>query len=109
MQSAIDSIGIAIRIARQQRGITQAELADKLHMNVRTIIAIERGHSNPRFETVELLAKELNISVDAVLFPDIAIKTVPKIVIDFFSEKSEAESQKYIQLCQQADSLRKDK
>ena len=34
-------------------------------MSVRTIIEIELGRSNPRFETVALLAEELNISLDA--------------------------------------------
>ena len=105
MQNTIDSFGVALRNARKKRNLTQRELADKLHMSVRTIIAVEQGHSTQKFETVSLLAKELNISLDAIVFPDSAIIPVSKSVIDFFSGKNEAEIQKYITLCQQADTL----
>ncbi|MCM1307330.1 MAG: helix-turn-helix transcriptional regulator [Butyrivibrio sp.] len=107
MQNPIDSFSIALRTARKRHNLTQRELADKLHMSVRTIIEAEQGHSNPKFETVALLAKELNISLDAILFPDSVSSTVSKSVVDFFSEKNEAEVQKYILLCQQADTLKK--
>ena len=60
-------------------------------MSVRTIIEIERGHSNPKFETVARLTKELNISLDAVVFPDMVTTTVLKTVTDFFAEKRESE------------------
>ena len=69
-------------------------------MSVRTIIEIELGRSNPRFETVALVAKEMNISLDAIVFPDTATATVSKTVTDFFA---------YISLCQQADAFKTDK
>ena len=78
-------------------------------MSVRTIIEIELGRSNPRFETVALLSKELNISLDAIVFPDTATATVSKNVTNFFTRKSEAEIQKYITLCQQAEAFKTDK
>lgn len=106
MQNALDAFGIALRTARLQRKLTQRALADKLNMSVRTIIEIERFHSNPKFETVVLLAKELNISLDAIVFPDTATANVSKSVADFFSGKSETEIQKYISLCQQADAFK---
>lgn len=109
MQNPVDSFGIALRTARKKRNLTQKELAELLHMSVRTIIEAELGHSNPKFETVALLAKELNISLDAIVFPDSTVTPVSKSVIDFFSEKSETEIQKYIMLCQQADTLKNEK
>ena len=54
-------------------------------------------------------AKEMNISLDAIVFPDTATTTVSKTVTDFFAGKSEAEIQKYISLCQQADAFKTDK
>ena len=75
-------------------------------MSVRTIIEAEQGRSNPKFETVALLAKELNISLDAIVFPDSAVTPVSKTVADFFAGKSEAEIQKYITLCHQADAFK---
>ena len=83
-------------------------LAERLHMSVRTIIEIEKCKSNPKFETVALLAKELNISLDAAIFPDMVTGTVSKTVVDFFAGKSEAEIQKYIALCKQAETFQKD-
>ena len=73
-----------------------------------TIIEIEKCKSNPKFETVALLAKELNISLDATIFPDMVTGTVSKTVVDFFAGKSEAEIQKYIALCKQAETFQKD-
>ena len=55
------------------------------------------------------IAKEMNISLDAIVFPDTATATVSKTVTDFFAGKSEAEIQKYISLCQQADAFKTDK
>lgn len=106
MQNPIDSFGIALRTARIKQDLTQRELADKLGMSVRTIIQAEQGHSNPKFETVVLLAKELNISLDAIVFPDITTVPISKSVADFFAGKNETEIQKYIRLCQQADSFK---
>lgn len=76
-------------------------------MNARTIIDLETCQSNPKFETVALVAKELNISVDAAIFPDMVNQTVSKTVVDFFAGKSEAE-EKYIALCKQAEAFQKD-
>lgn len=106
MQNPVDSFGIALRAARKKRHLTQKELAEKLHMSVRTIIEAEQGHSNPKFETVALLAEELDISLDSIIFPGSATTPVSKNVIDFFSGKSETEVQKYILLCRQAETLK---
>ena len=78
-------------------------------MNPRTIIDLETGKSNPKFEMVVLVAKELNISVDAAIFPKMVNQTVSKTVADFFAGKSEAEIEKNIALCKQAEAFQKDK
>ena len=77
-------------------------------MNPRTIIDLKTGKSNPKFETVVLVAKELNISVDAAIFPKMVNQTVSKTVADFFAGKSEAEIENYIALCKQAEAFQKD-
>ena len=81
--------------------------AERLGMNHRTIIDLETCQSNPKFETVVLVAKE-NISVDAAIFPEMVNQTVSKTVVDFFAGKSEAEIEKFIALCKQAEAFRKD-
>lgn len=106
MQNPLDLFAANLRTARMKRNLTQRGLADKLHMSVHTIIEIERCKSSSRFETVATLARELNISLDAVVFQNIKSDAVSKSVIDFFAGKSEDEIKKYITLCQQAEQLK---
>ena len=108
MNNPLDLFAWKVRSERKRKHLTQKQLAERLGMNSRTIIDLETCQSNPKFETVALLAKELNISLDAAIFPDMVTGTVSKTVIDFFAGKSEAEIQKYIALCKQAEAFQKD-
>ena len=67
-------------------------MADRLNMCSHTIIEIENCKSNPKFETVALIAEEMNISLDGIVFHDKVSQTVPKCVEDFFANKSEKQS-----------------
>ncbi len=108
MNNPLDLFAWKLRTERKRQHLTQKALAERLHMSVRTIIEIEKCKSNPKFETVALLAKELNISLDAAIFPEMVNQTVSKTVVDFFAGKSEAEIEKYIALCKQAEAFQKD-
>lgn len=70
---------------RKKQKVTQRALAEKLNMCTRTIIDVEKCRSNSRFETVALLAKEMDISLDGVVFQDHTPQEVPKCVLDFFA------------------------
>lgn len=109
MNNPLDLFAWKVRTERKRQHLTQRQLAERLHMSPRTIIDLETCQSNPRFETVALIAKELNISIDAAIFPDMVNGTVSKTVVDFFAGKSEAEIGKYIALCKQVDAFQKDK
>lgn len=106
MKNPLDLFAAEVRAARVKRNLTQRQLADKLHMSVRTIIELEGCKSSPRFETVATIARELDISLDAVVFQNINTERISKSVTDFFSGKSEEEIQKYISLCKQADTFK---
>lgn len=82
MNNPLDLFAWKLRTERKRQHLTQKALAERLHMSVRTIIEIEKCKSNPKFETVALLAKELNISLDAAIFPDMVTGTVSKTVVD---------------------------
>lgn len=69
-------------------------------MSIRTIQDIENQKSNPKFDTIILICKELNISLDAVIFPEITNTHLSKSVVDFFSHKNDTLSKKYISLCE---------
>ena len=94
MNNPLDLFAWKVRSERKRKHLTQKQLAERLGMNSRTIIDLETCQSNPKFETVVLVAKELNISVDAAIFPEMVNQTVSKTVVDFFAGKSEAEIEK---------------
>ena len=100
------TIAQAMIDARKESGLTQKQLAEKLGMSHRTVMQAEICRSNPKMETVILLAKELNISLDALVFPETATpNAVPKCVYDFFRGKTESEAEKLIDICRRIDEL----
>ena len=78
VNNPLDLFAWKVRSERKRRHLTQKQLAERLGMNPRTIIDLETCQSNPKFETVVLVAKELNISVDAAIFPEMVNQTVSK-------------------------------
>ena len=102
----VDMFAQRLREKRAQDKLTQREVAERLSMSIRTIVDIETCKSSPRFETVALISEEMDISLDGIVFHDRAPQTVAKCVTDFFAGKSADESQKYIDLCMNADKLK---
>ena len=100
------SVNEKIRKIREAKDWSQEQMAEKLNMCTRTIIEIENCKSNPKFETVSLISKEMRISLDAVVFHDEKPREIPKVVADFFAGKSDAEAERYIALCQSAEKLK---
>ena len=54
----LDLFAQKLREKREQKKITQRELAERLNMCTRTVIEIEKCKSNPKFETVALISKK---------------------------------------------------
>ncbi len=107
MNHPIDAFGKKVCDRRKEYGLTQQELAEKLNMSRRTVLHVETGQSNPKFETVALIANYLNISLDAIVFPEgISTNAISKCVYDFFGGKTESEAEKYIALCETADDIK---
>ena len=52
---------------RKQRGLTQEELAEAASINLRTLQRIEQGKTEPRGQTLRLLAEALDLSPDDLL------------------------------------------
>lgn len=62
----IKVLGMAIRTARRQSGITQQDLADLAGIGVRTVRAIESGTGNPSLGAVVTVANALGLNVRAL-------------------------------------------
>ena len=106
VQTRLTRFGMAVRNAREARKLSQQELAQKLNMNKNTIMEIELGRSNPKGETIFLIAAELHISIDSILYSSTEQpNSVSMEVLDFFSSKSNDESKRYVEVCRQIESL----
>ena len=53
---------------REQKFLTQEELAQKAGLVVVTINRIEKGHQKPRFKTIRKLAKALKVEPSEIEF-----------------------------------------
>ena len=77
-------------------------------MSHRTVMQAEICQSNPKFETVVLLSQYLGTSLDSIVFPETSSpNALPKYVYDFFKNKTFAEAQRFIELCQKAEEINK--
>lgn len=60
-------VGDRIRMARQLRGLTQAELAKRAKIDERQIGRYERGEHTPNAEIIAVFARAMEVSSDYLL------------------------------------------
>jgi transcriptional regulator with XRE-family HTH domain len=65
-RDAFSGLGQALRVAREQKGLTQKALADSLGLRQRQISDLERAAMDPRFSTVQDVARALELEVALV-------------------------------------------
>lgn len=63
-------IGLRLKLLRQQQGLTQVELSDRLEMTQSNLSAIERGTRGVTVHQVVRIAKALRASTDEILLAD---------------------------------------
>ncbi len=64
MRATVDIVGLAIRMARVEQGLTQAQLASKLGVSRQWLIDIERGRGNPSYDSMFRIAEKMGFSVE---------------------------------------------
>lgn len=64
------NLGDTVRSAREKSHLSQTELAEKLGLDVRTIINIENYRGNPKLEVLYPLIRELKILPEQIFFPE---------------------------------------
>lgn len=104
MQDILIEFGRRVRIARVERGWTQAQLAERLHTTTRTVSKIEQGKTNAGLDAICTYIRELDLSLDDLIkgaIPD----RIPYCAERYFAGMSEDQAMKYIKLCEDADSL----
>ena len=69
--NAIESLGCVVKDTRIRLGYTQNQLAEKIGVEVRTIMHIENGIANPTWEVVFPLIRALEIDPRLVFYPEL--------------------------------------
>lgn len=62
------NMGLRIRRAREEKGLTREELAEKIGLSVNAMANIELGHSGTQLDNFAKLCKLLGLSADYALF-----------------------------------------
>ena len=74
MNEIKQNLATAVREARTELGLSQEKLAEILNLDQRTILNIEAGRGNPKFEKLYPLVTYLKIPADRIFYPDSNIK-----------------------------------
>lgn len=74
MNDAKQNLASAVREARTELGLSQEKLAEILNIDSRTILNIEAGRGNPKFEKLYPLITYLKIPADTIFYPDTETK-----------------------------------
>ena len=70
MNEIKQNLAAAVREARNELGLSQEKLAEILNLDQRTILNIEAGRGNPKFEKLYPLVTYLKIPADKIFYPD---------------------------------------
>lgn len=68
-ETMLNKSGENIRKLRQQKGMSQDRLSKKADLALNTIVKIETGENpNPTLETLQKIAKALDVSLDKIIY-----------------------------------------
>ena len=70
MNNGKQNLAAAVREARTELGLSQERLAEILNIDSRTILNIEAGRGNPKFEKLYPLITYLKIPASKIFDPD---------------------------------------
>lgn len=72
-------IGETLKQLRKERGLTQSEVADALHVNRSTYTKYETGANAPSAEQIKAIAEIFGVTADEILNPEPQEKVEPTI------------------------------
>ena len=77
----LESTGLKIKEIRKRKKISQEKLAEMVSMNTRSILRLENAQNIPTIETLDKIAKALNVSI-ADFFETQTTKNKDEIIED---------------------------
>ena len=78
----MNSIGKNIKKWRSEKGITQDQLAEKLHVTRQAVSNWENGKTQPDIETLSVLAECFEISVEELIYGKESQEKESKVIIE---------------------------
>lgn len=79
---SIENLGNNIKRRRQNLGMHQYELAERLGISPNHLSSLETGKTRPSFDLLCKLCAELNVSPDYLMLGSIHSNNVPQNIID---------------------------
>ena len=70
MHSVSEKLGSVVKSARLEKHLTQKKLAERLSISTYYLMSIENKHQVPGSELLFQLIRELDISSDAIFYPE---------------------------------------
>lgn len=70
MQDFKKNLATVIRQTRNERGLSQEKLAEALGLSNRTILDIESGCGNPKFENLYQIVTYLKVPANKIFYPN---------------------------------------
>ena len=70
-----EPVGRKIKEARERKGYTQEQLAEKVNLSVQHVSVLERGVKSPKLETFVEIANELGVNADFLLEDVLAVSS----------------------------------
>ena len=71
MDNFAQSLATAVKKARDEQGLSQQQVADMAHCNVRTVLKIENCQGNPKMETIFSIIRVLKIDAREIFNPEL--------------------------------------
>jgi len=83
----MNSVGKNIKQLRNVKGITQDQLAEKLHVTRQAVSNWENGKTQPDIETLSALAECFEITVEELIYGTSTPQNDPKVIIEKTTKK----------------------
>lgn len=83
----MDNIGKRIKRLRTEQGITQEQLAERLHVTRQAVSNWEIGKTQPDIETLTTLAEVLGVTVEELIYGKTTDTKSPRVIIEKTTEK----------------------
>ena len=93
MQEVKANLGRVVRTARKRKGITQDHLAEEVGIQTRTVLEIENGRGNPRFENPFAMVRVLDIAPNDIFNFDQSLSEDSELFLQELSAFSKVEQQ----------------